>query len=71
MLKLGVSQTMLESTVICKQQQAFAIMIEASNGIDFGYLDIIGERTRLVFGPCELAMYPVRFVEEDVSQAPW
>ena len=44
MFEARVSQAMLQTAVIGKEQQAFAVVVEASGSIDSGHLDIVRER---------------------------
>src|SRR2546421_5577170 len=66
MRKFGISQVVLQSTIVGQQQQTFAVLIETANGIDAFNRDVVPER------PCqiraaELTQHSIWFVERDIS----
>lgn len=60
---------MLQSAVVCQQDQSFGVIVQSASGIDIGYVDMVGQGgTRLVI--TELAEGLERFVEQDKGSHP-
>ena len=70
----GLGQAVLERAIVSKQQQAFAVEVEAADGVDVRDGDVTGQRladwasSRLSGAGRELAQYVERFVEDEVLE---